>query len=327
MLAAAESLRAIARRFQCEPRRLRRALARLNLRVGGRDIVPDVGVPQLLGVRDAIGREPDSVVARMGGVIPEAVQGDRRRLGIPAYAQHRRVRLSREEEAWIRGPKRGRRAKVHVEENLQVVRRPTRTDENAHRPSGWGVGHADPRPRPSGEFQSRPPRLDREFFRAPAPDDLEKLLQPVRQRDGRQRIVRGEPIRGAGDSLAPAPPEVPMSRREMYSSPPVPPEPRRTPVRSLPAVVVKPSEPAPAASAGVSVASTPPRLPRVSRRVVEAPIPATPVRADEWLVYVPGNDTPLRVYAPDIVQAISAASRIVPPDLLRLASVWRAEEA
>jgi hypothetical protein len=46
----------------------------------------------------------------------------------------------------------------------------------------------------------------------------------------------------------------------------------------------------------------------------------------EWVVSLPGNDAPVRVHAPDIVQAIAAAGRIVPADLLRLASVWRADE-
>ena len=342
-----ESIRAIARLFHTEPRRIRRALARLGLRVGGRDVVEDAGVPQLAGLRDMLGREPDRVVARMAGVIPEAVQGERGRLRIPAHVQRRRVRLSREDEAWCRGPKRGHRAKVHVEENLQVIRRPTRTDENAHRPSGWGVGHADPKPRPAVDFVARPPpRVDREFFRSPAPVDLERLLLPVRQRDGRQRIVRGEPTRGV-DAPEPArgsvPPHVarapvvrpepqpavadrPSARPRLASA-----EPLRPP---LPALTQAPANPAPSEPRPVFPRPVSPRA--LSRRPVAspsaAPLPAplapaapTPTN-DEWLVYVPGNDTPLRVFAPDIVQAIGAASRIVPAELLRLASVWRADE-
>ncbi len=323
---ATSSLRAIARLFHTEPRRIRRALARLNLRVGGREVTEEGGVAQLSGLRDMLGREPDRVVARMGGVIPEAVQGERKRLAIPAYVQRRRVRLSREEEAWIRGPKRGRRAKVHVEENLEVVRRPARTDENAHRPSGWGVGHADPRPRPSGEFVVRPPRVDRDFFRSQGPDELERLLQPVRQRDGRQRIVRGEPVRGAGDSNAPV--GSPPSRPEPASRPSPAPLPRAAAPRSL-----RPALTDTRSGEGLVALEPLPRLPRGPvRRLAEPPVqPPAPARlaptSDEWLVYVPGNDTPLRVHAADIVQAIAAAARIVPPELLRLASVWRADES
>lgn len=373
------SIRAIARLFHTEPRRIRRALARLNLRVGGRDVVEDAGVAQLAGLRDMFGREPDRVVARMAGVIPEAVQGERKRLRIPAYVQRRRVRLSREDEAWIRGPKRGHRAKVHVEENLQVVRRPTRTDENAHRPSGWGVGHADPKPRTSGEFVARPPRLDREFFRSQAPEELERLLLPVRQRDGRQRLVRGESLRGA-DSLAPVAdsglrkvasptvvrresmptlgerpsvshrqpsgeaerlPPVPVLIRGAANAAPIEPrpllpraQPRRaeaSPNPASPAVAPAPSAFAVAPPLPYGAGLVVPAPPVVAMPAAVTPPPAPPspravVTNDEWLVYVPGNDTPLRLYAPDIVQAIAAASRIVPADLLRLASVWRADE-
>lgn len=313
-----QSVRAIARAFFTEPRRIRRAFARLNLRVGGRDIPEDAGVSQLSGLRDVLGREPDKVVAKMGGVIPEAVQGERKRLNIPAYVQRRRVRLSREDEAWIRGPKRGRRAKVHVEENLQVVRRPLRTDENAHRPTGWGVGHADPKPRFAGEAPFRAPRIDRDFFRSQGAEEMEKLLAPVRERDGRQRIVRSEAPR----------PLSPESRPPVSSSPPVS-APHRTPVSTSPSLL---------RSAPIVPMSIPPverpRLPSLGARPVARTAPVTaalPVEAMsgevEWLVYVPGNETPLRIYAQDIVQAIAAAGRLVPADLLRLASVWRADEA
>lgn len=332
---ATASLREIARRFLTEPRRIRRALARLNLRVGGRDIADDAGVAQLAGLRDVLGREPDAIVARMGKVIPEAVQGERKRLNIPAYVQRRRVRLSREDEAWIRGPKRGRRAKVHVEENLQVVRRPTRTDENAHRPTGWGVGHADPRPRFTGEAPFRPPRIDRDFFWSQGAEEMEKLLQPVRQRDGRQRIVRSEPPRPlAPESLSrpPVAPAAPPTRptglpsvvRRAPSAPVsnAPPLDTRAPAQmplSIPPAGDLPSLP--------PVRPTPRTAPRPVMAAAGSATPAhTPAADLEWLVYVPGNETPLRVYAPDIVQAISAAGRIVPPDLLRLASVWRADD-
>ncbi len=322
---ASQPLRAIARAFCTEPRRIRRALARLNLRVGGRDIADDAGAAQLSGLRDVLGREPDGVVAKMGKVIPEAVQGERKRLNIPAYVQRRRVRLSREDEAWIRGPKRGRRAKVHVEENLQVVRRPLRTDENAHRPTGWGVGHADPRPRFAGETPFRPPRIDRDFFRSQGAEEMERLLQPVRQRDGRQRIVRSEAVR----------PLSPESRPPVHSSPPVAPLPTvRRAVSDSGAVAASLSR-ASAVPVSVPPAVERPRLPSVRsvRPLARTePVSAPPVTEAvsgeaEWLVYIPGNETPLRVYAQDIVQAIAAAGRIVPSELLRLASVWRADEA
>jgi hypothetical protein len=290
----------------------------LNLRAAGREIPEDAGVSQLSGLRDMLGREPDSVVACMGKVIPEAVQGERRRLNIPAYVQRRRVRLSREEEAWIRGPKRGRRAKVHVEENLQVVRRPLRTDENAHRPSGWGVGHAEPRPRAVGEVPVRPPRIDRDFFRSSGAEEMEKLLQPVRQRDGRSRIVRSD----SSPTLSPE------SRPPVYTSPPAP---------SLPPAPLRPRMPSLAPSAPRAVTnptSAPalerPRLPSVGAlrpAPVVQPAVATAIGEIEWLVFLPDTAAPLRVQAADIAQAIAAAGRIVPANVLRHASVWRADEA
>lgn len=319
---ATTALRAIARAFFTEPRRIRRALARLNVRVAGRDIPEDAGVSQLSGLRDMLGREPDSVVARMGKVIPEAVQGERRRLNIPAYVQRRRVRLSREEEAWIRGPKRGRRAKVHVEENLQVVRRPLRTDENAHRPSGWGVGHAEPRARVVGEAPIRPPRIDRDFFRSSGAEEMEKLLQPVKQRDGRMRIVRSDS----------SPLLSPESRPPVHTSPPAVSTPPTPPRPRLPSLASPPARALPAAPTAPAIER--PRLPSVGA-MRAAPVPAPEVQPavvaasgeHEWLVYLPDTTAPLRVHAADIAQAIAAAGRIVPASVLRHASVWRADEA
>ena len=342
------SLRAIARTFHTDPRRLRRALARAGLRVGGREIAEHTGVPQLSGLRDVLGREPDRAVAKMGGVIPEAVQGERMRLNIPAYVQRRRVRLSREEEDWIRGPKRGRRAKVQVEENLQVVRRTTRTDEHAHRPSGWGVGFADPRPRPTSEVPFRSPRVERDFFRSSGADEMEQLLQPVRQRDGRQRIVRSEPPRTLPpDSMTRgsiAPGSVTAESAPSSSSPSVAPGTRRIVTARVSSSAASPAAPPldtdvrPALPSLSGVARAPRGTALVSSArasaasvsaapVSAAPVSAAPVTGDvEWVVSLPGNDAPVRVHAPDIVQAIAAAGRIVPADLLRLASVWRADE-
>lgn len=332
---AQSSIRAIARAFSTDPRRIRRALARLGVRVGGREIAEHTGVPQLSGLRDVLGREPDRAVAKMGGVIPEAVQGERVRLNIPAYVQRRRVRLSREEEDWIRGPKRGRRAKVHVEENLQVVRRPIRSDENAHRPSGWGVGFADPRPRPVSEVPFRSPRVERDFFRSSGTDEMEQLLQPVRQRDGRQRIVRSEPPRTLPPDAS-VRPSVPPATRSIvaHSQTPAAPAAARRTLGSAAAAPpsgdaeARPSLPslvkvvrAPVAAAPVAAA------PVVAAPVAAAPVAAAPAAGDvEWWVAVPGTEAPVRVYAPDIVQAIAAAGRVVPAELLRLASVWRADE-
>ncbi len=92
------SLRALARTFQTEPRRIRRALARAGLRAGGVELWGD-GVPALFGARDRLGREPDRTLARAAGVSVEAVQGERNRLGIHAFLPGEPLRLTPEEDA------------------------------------------------------------------------------------------------------------------------------------------------------------------------------------------------------------------------------------
>lgn len=304
-LRATQSLRAIARTFGTDPRRLRRGLARLHLRVAGQDLEPGQGAAALAPFAEALGREPDGAIARRAGVIPEAVQGERRRLGAPAHVQRRRVRFSREEEAWIRGPQRGRRARVQVDDALQVVRRPARADEHAHRPSGWGVGHADPRRR--DEPERRPIWPERGPMRSEAAEELERLLQPVRQRDGRTRIVRSEPPRTAPAPTAEVRLE-PAPRRRMSEAPAAPLAPS---VPEAPPVV--------AVRRRVARPVDPPAAPVESRAASEA-------EGAEWLVAVPGSSTPLRVRAPDLLGAIAAAGQIVSADTLRRASVWRADE-
>ncbi len=89
------SLREISRLFGVNLRRLRRALARAGLRVSGEDL-DDEGVPALVAMRDQLGKLPDGVIAERAGVPVEAVQGERRRLNVPAY---RNVKGGEEEPA------------------------------------------------------------------------------------------------------------------------------------------------------------------------------------------------------------------------------------
>ena len=77
-------VRAVARCFRTNPRRLRRALARACIRTGG-VWVPEEGLAALVTVRPRLGREPDGRVAKAAGVSVEAVQGERRRLGISPF--------------------------------------------------------------------------------------------------------------------------------------------------------------------------------------------------------------------------------------------------
>jgi len=125
------SIREIARRFNTNPRRLRRALARTALRVGGIELRGN-GVPSLSEFRQELGRTADHRIAANAKVPVEAVQGERRRLHIPAFkpsAGYGRSELSLEDEAWILGPVRPKREKPKTDAGIQVVRRPNQSDK------------------------------------------------------------------------------------------------------------------------------------------------------------------------------------------------------
>lgn len=118
-----EALRAVARAFRTNPRRVRRGLARAAVRVGGENLGED-GVVALAPFRDRLGVEPDGVIAEEAGVLVEAVQGERRRLGIAPF---------KPEPAELPEPE-------------AVAPRAPRVDELPTRP---------PRARPSGEGRPR----------------------------------------------------------------------------------------------------------------------------------------------------------------------------
>ena len=84
-IAEGASLRDTARRFGTNPRRLRRNLARAGVRAGGHDI-RQFGVEALASHLDRLGVVPDAAIAQDAGVTLEAVQGERRRLKIGAFA-------------------------------------------------------------------------------------------------------------------------------------------------------------------------------------------------------------------------------------------------
>lgn len=304
------SIRAVARRFSTEPRRIRRALARTGLRASGVDL-RGAGHPALAAFRAQLGHQPDRQVARAAGVSVEAVQGERARLGIEPFRQRKRVRLTADDQAWILGPKKMRRERFRPEpERLQVVRRPSlRTNEPERVPTPPVIGMGTPRGLPeAGRVPTLPAAVDglrrREFFRSEDADELQRLLQPVRHRDGRQRIVRQEAARPPAPEPTPAP-----GRRRLVSG----------------------------GGRGDSEASVrsaaevlPPRVPRVAQvaaaaaaRPEPAPVVSAPTLA--WHVHVPDREAPLVVHAPDIAAAIQAASQLLPPDLMARASVWRAD--
>lgn len=199
------SLRALARRFGSEPRRLRRALARDGLRAGGQELQQG-GHPALAAYVSRLGNEPDGSIARAARVSIESVQGERRLRKIAPYrtTAARSLRLTPDEDAWIRGPEPMHRSAPSPSPSprprptvdaFEVVRR-ARSSVGSARVDTVRIGSSAP---PAGS----PPkgmlggagshRISRDFFRTKDPSDLDRLLQPApRQRDGRQRIVRIE---------------------------------------------------------------------------------------------------------------------------------------
>ena len=120
------SIRHTARRFQTSPRRIRRGLARTAVRVGGMD-VDEAGHPALKAVADELGKTPDGVLARQCGLTVEAVQGERRRLGIKAFrpAPSPERAAARRKGIKPAPPKRSKAQKVWQREDVetQVVHR------------------------------------------------------------------------------------------------------------------------------------------------------------------------------------------------------------
>jgi len=322
MRAAGESIRGVARRFQTDPRRVRRGLARLGLRVGGVDVPEGEGAEVLAAVRDRVGMEPDTVVAKAVGVAPEAIKGERRRLGIPGHVQRRRVKLTADDEAWIRGPLKVRRTRVRTEpESLQVVRRPSgRVGTEPRRADSEDGPRRLDTPR-AGFAPSRPdPRRD--FFRNDHQAEIDRLLEPTARRDGPRRLVRSPDSR-------------PMGSPEPRPAAPLPGTGLRSPLRSVPppADAVRPAA-ASSASRGTSPGSTPtaPSLPGLRSvpppaLVSAAPAQSFPADPDdvEWNIQVPGWTERVTVIAPDIVTALARAAERVPSALLARASIWRAD--
>lgn len=309
------SIRAVARRFSTEPRRIRRALARTGLRASGVDLHGE-GHPQLVAFRAQLGHQPDRQVARAAGVSVEAVQGERARLGVEPFRQRKRVRLTADDQAWILGPKKMRRERFRPEpERLQVVRRPSlRTNESERTTTPPVIGMGTPRGLPEpGRVPTLPGPVDglrrREFFRGEDADELQRLLQPVRHRDGRQRIVRQDAPR----PTVPEPAPVAGRRRVVVGGGRGDSEASARPMRSASEVL------APRATRLVHAAAAT----AAAARPEPSPVPSAPMLA--WHVHVPDREEPLVVHAPDIAAAIQAASRLLPPDRMARASVWRAD--
>ncbi|MBM4393273.1 MAG: hypothetical protein FJ090_19280 [Deltaproteobacteria bacterium] len=178
------SIHALARRFGTNCRRIRRALARRGIRAHGHHIDP-AGLGELAAFAQRLGKEPDRVLAKAAGVTPEAVQGERERLGIGAFKPQRRVKLTRDDEAWIRGPVRQRREKVSVEAEPTVVHRAPSAESRpvslVRRPPGPGAASSPAADvSPSRSPAEAPPSLVRRPASRAAPAVLEVSARTFR---------------------------------------------------------------------------------------------------------------------------------------------------
>lgn len=328
-------IRALARKYGCEPRRIRRALARTGLRVDGEDI-DGWGVPALRPFRGRLGRESDAVLARTAGVPVEAVQGERRRLGIAAYYPGEAPQLMAEEEAFVRGPEAVRRGRLRPEPaNVQVVRRPTLRGEVPARedplPRGPGIARA-PRVEPVGERDGGPPaepralhRVPTAFFQGRSEDELERLLQPAtRPREGRQRIVRAPlPRSSPGVEREAGGPAVAAVATEtvapMRTAPAATPRPAVTTTAPKPAVTA-----APAAKSRPAI-TTPVKSKPAAPPAAARPNPTPPPRPVRWTVDLPEAPGALVVEASDVAEALALAALALPPAAFARASIAAAD--
>jgi transposase-like protein len=342
-LDAGEAIRAVARRFGCEPRRVRRALARAGVRVAGAP-VPAEGVAALAPLAEQLGMRPDRELAREAHVIPEAVAGERARRDIPAFRYKRpvKVELTVDDQAWIRGPKKFKRERRRFDtDDLQVVRRPARgtTDDI---PSGPGAARSTSAPAkrewaPSFSAADDPARAvpRRSFFadeREQKQRELEMLTQPsLRNRDARQRIVRAdvparpaEPVvegrrgRGPGRPVGSGWRESQLSAEEIEAAAAAAVARSTPPAGSIgaldpsaaPAFPRPPAPAARAATAAPAVGSKAADRPSLPRGLPPAK-PAAPA-LQRWALHVDGLDTGWSVVAADIAAAATLFASEVP---------------
>lgn len=222
------SLRAVARSFHTNPRRIRRGMARAGIRVGGSDVTE--GNPALAGIRDRLGKEPDGDLAEAAGVSLEAIKGERRRLGIEAYRPPPRnpsprepsdplERALLEEESSSRGPAgpkvESRPRRRRVVDVPQVIRRPRSSSASRRLPTIKApVPLADaPEAQEEAESEGRSGRrrIVRDAGTAASLENRRKA------RRGRTRIVRRD--EGGPGEDADEPEQTAPSPRRRRSSP------------------------------------------------------------------------------------------------------------
>lgn len=277
-------------------------MARAGVRVGGRNLVPGLGVAELVEYRDRLGREPDEAIARAAGVSVEAVQGERRRLGIEPFEKPLKParRASARQPRMDRDPGAGR---GWAEWRLETARKPA--------PRAWRRRDAEipvvvrRRSSPRLERDERadtavpevasapqqaplPPPADLGFDEPDRPEYEALLDVPVRrERSGRRVLVRPDEDRSD------------FAESEAADEKPAEPHRRRRGSRHSPVRLIEPSEvavvgpeaaakPEPPESDRVESVQPAPAEPRAAVRS-----PATPVaRESESVEPAPAEPAP-----------------------------------
>jgi hypothetical protein len=345
-LLAGEPIRQIAASLKTKPRRLRRAFARAGVRAAGANL-DRAGVLALVAYRNRLGKEPDTTLARAAGVTPEAVQGERRRLGIAAFRPAPLVRLTEAERSWIEGldlaaagiPRRPRRSEL-AEAPSVVVKKPAREGAApvVRRPVAAPVAEPEAPRVPIGRgvvaFRANEPAVGPVVVPPPAPPapaprsfnhsaawrretqqerarELEVLLNaPERKRSERLRIVRADAPSPLPEA-APAPVAAATPRR-----------PRQPAWRAADPAVLQAlaaqaeAEAARAAEIARLEAAREAEAERARQAASAVAVPAAAAGwagAATWAVHAEGLGEIVYVFADDLLGAIQAAEALLPP--------------
>jgi hypothetical protein len=160
----------------------------------------------------------------------------------------------------------------------------------------------------------------RGFFQERERTDIDRLLTPTRPRDGRQRIVRMEPLRPP--LLPPELPAVPRGRPTAERSA------WRASTVSAAALEVSavPAAPAPAPVAvGAPGGADPAPVPQPTPDSEGAETFPLRHALSAWHVRLPGEEAPMVVHASDLAGAAEVAARFLPRESWRGASIFLAD--
>lgn len=284
------TIRSVAKYFLCEPRRIRRALAREGLRVAGVPVT-DRRVPQLQHA--PLGDYPDADIARRNRVIPQAVAGERRRRNIRAYQPGKRRRWTPVEPEVVRV--------AHAPED--VVTPKSRREESLD------------------SALSAPPERVVDTFR-----ERERRVRQFMRREREETVVRSVDVRKDGrrvPSQLLAPKEAPLpelSSRMRRTAPPAPARRTESAWRSVAAddFFVEPQEapPEPTRAAPPVVVEAPARVAPLRTKPVPLPLPATRDSSNWRAVFAAGPH--MHLESPTLAGALDEARARAGADPLRV---------